>query len=281
MTTTEARKYVVGRLIALYGETESAAMTGLLLEKLTGSRFSAGQAILNTVQLDLLDDFLVRLENSEPIQYILQEAWFGGMKFLVNPAVLIPRPETEELIEWIINKYHHSTAELRVLDIGSGSGCIPITLKKRLLNASIESLDVSPEAIVVAKKNAADLQALVDFMQIDFLDESSWVQLGSYDFVVSNPPYIPATEKDTMPQNVVGFEPAVALFVPDADPLLFYRKIAAFGLLHLKTDGHVFVEIHEALGDDVSRLFNQTGYQTELKKDMQGKDRMLCAVKTG
>ena len=214
----------------------------------------------------------------KPIQHVLGYAWFYNMKFKVNEQVLIPRPETEELVEWIIQEIKsNKISNLQVLDIGTGSGCIPITLKKKLPQIVMSSIDISNEAINIAQANAKQLETEVTFVEMDFLNEQLTQELPKYDIIVSNPPYIKQSESNTMSKHVVAFEPAMALFVPDEDALLFYRKIAKFGLQHLNDNGFIYFEINETLGTEVIQLLLSKGYQSELRKDMQGKDRMIKA----
>ena len=165
-----------------------------------------------------------------------------------------------------------------ILDVGTGSGCIPITIKKKLPQACVSAIDVCSEALFTATENAIEHNVKVDFILLDFLDEEKWAALGQFDIIVSNPPYVKQSEKDTMPVRVKEFEPPLALFVPDNDALLFYRKLADFSLKHLKPGGSLFVEINEVFGNSVTDMFQSAGLTNiELKKDMQGKDRMLRA----
>ena len=216
------------------------------------------------------------------MQYVLKEAWFGGIKLLVNESVLIPRPETDELVDWIVRDTINlidSFSPFKILDIGTGSGCIPLTLKKKLFNISLTAIDISPKALEVAKINSDNYRANVALKQIDILDETKWKELDSYQVIVSNPPYIKDAEKNMMHKNVLDFEPATALFVPDNTPLLFYHKIAFFAQTHLADNGTVYVEINEALGKETLEAFNNYGFATQLKRDLQGKDRMIKAWK--
>jgi release factor glutamine methyltransferase len=168
---------------------------------------------------------------------------------------------------------------MSIIDIGTGSGCIPIALKKQLPRASLTAVDTSPQALQTALANARLNNAEVEFKQLDFLDQNQWQQLGKFDIIVSNPPYIKKSEAASMRKNVLDYEPALALFVPNEDPLVFYRYLADFGLTHSKEQGMLFAEINEALGEEVVHLFQQKGYiHVELKKDMQGKDRMVKAM---
>ncbi|HEY6505327.1 MAG TPA: peptide chain release factor N(5)-glutamine methyltransferase, partial [Chitinophagaceae bacterium] len=223
-------------------------------------------------------EFIKRLLAHEPVQYVLNEAWFCGLKFYVDKNVLIPRPETEELVEWVISNCKFPVDTLSILDIGSGSGCIPIFLKRKLRKAEVWSCDVSEAALRIAEKNAATLGADVNFLLLDFLDKEKRNKLPSFDIIISNPPYIPEKGKQQMQLNVLSYEPHTALFVPDNDALIFYKAIAEFGKDHLTPAGTIYTEIHEDQGKAVSTLFESYGYSAELKKDMQEKERMLKAV---
>jgi len=264
------------------------------------------QILLSAPQEDSMKKITLELLSHKPVQYILHEAWFCGMKFYVDENVLIPRPETEELVEWIVAEIrskkledrilnsniqhsnllttdhlplttHHS--QLTIIDIGTGSGCIPIALKKKLPDAKIYSCDISEKALEVAKKNAAINQTEINFLHLDFLDEEKRNALPVFDIIVSNPPYIPITDKKTMQQNVIDFEPHNALFVPDNDPLIFYKAIIEFAKTHLYRKGQIFFEMHEDQSANVKKLFPTQGFcQIEIKKDLQNKNRMLKAT---
>ena len=263
-----------------YDQRESLAIANMVLEKITGlkriDRLMQSNQTLSASELSQLADFGHQLSLGKPIQYVLEEAWFAKLPFYVNEWVLIPRPETEELVEWI-RLENGNIMGLRVLDIGTGSGCIPIALKKQMPGAAVLSIDKSREAIEVAAKNALDLKAVIELKNIDFLDSDQWDAIGEQDLIVSNPPYIMESEKTEMEPHVLNHEPHLALFVPDQDPLLFYRNIALFGQTHLSTNGSIYLEINQALGKAVCDLFDSMGYYTELKQDMQGKDRMVKA----
>lgn len=283
MTTREAQQKAQLQLKILYDEREAVNITDWVMEHITGKkridRLLDKQAMLTTSQQLQLDTILQELATHKPIQYVLGEAWFAGMKFFVNENVLIPRPETEELVQWVGEESqklsrHTRDKSQKLLDIGTGSGCIPISLKKLLPELSVSSVDVSKEALEVAKKNAAGLDVDVNFLHLDFLNEANWDQLPIVDIIVSNPPYIKQSEQNNMSKNVLDFEPSIALFVPDEDALLFYRKIALFSKTHLSKSGSIFLEINEALGKEVIELYESAGYKVELRKDMQGKDRM-------
>ena len=236
-------------------------------------------AYLTCTQLENLDAITERLKKKEPVQYVLGEAWFAGMKFKVNKNVLIPRPETEELVDWIVKESQKlKVKNQNIIDIGTGSGCIPITIKKKLQVANVSAIDVCSEALFTATENAIELNAEVGFLLVDFLDEEKWNELAQYDVIVSNPPYVKQSEINTMHERVKDFEPHLALFVPDEDALIFYKKLADFSSKHLNPEGSLFVEINEALGEAVVKLLQSAGFvNIELKKDMQGKDRMVRA----
>ena len=280
MTIESAKDQLIQQLAGLYDPREAAGITHLVLEHLTGmnktDRMIHKHQELSVEQEDRLLSMVTALLNNRPIQYVLGEAWFGGMKFIVNEYTLIPRPETEELIEWI--KATANTEPQKVLDIGTGSGCIPITLKKEFPLWHITAIDVSDDTLQVAKQNATLNDVAIEFMDMNFLNESLWSNLPNYNIIISNPPYIKKSEKDTMSANVVDHEPHVALFVPDEDALIFYRKIASFGLSHLKKNGQLFFEINQLLGKEVCALLEEMGYDPILRKDLHGNDRMIMAT---
>ncbi|TAG14468.1 MAG: peptide chain release factor N(5)-glutamine methyltransferase [Sphingobacteriia bacterium] len=280
MTITTAKKNIISATLCLYDERESANIAILLIEWITGwsrtNQLMNRDTTLTPDQQISINAAIERLTTGEPIQYIIEKAWFMGMPFAVNSSTLIPRPETEELVNWVLTDLTQQRP--RILEIGTGTGCIPISLKLKQADAQLTAIDISATALATAHNNALALEARIDFMQLDFLDETNWMQLGHYDMIVSNPPYIRLQEKETMHQNVVGFEPHLALFVPDHDPLIFYRKIHAFAQQHLAKNGSIYLEINEALATEVTNLFDN-GYKVECRKDLQGKDRMVRAVK--
>ena len=282
MTIQDARAYLQLQLTAVYENREAANITDWVLESLTGlsksARLVRQQEQLTTDQKALLDQHLPDLLRHRPVQYVLGESWFHGLRLYVNENVLIPRPETEELVDWIISE-HQQQQQLRILDIGTGSGCIPIALKLALPQATVYSCDVSAGALEVAKQNAADLEADIHFIQQNILDASLWEQLPEVDLIVSNPPYIPEHNKETMHANVLEHEPHLALFVSNGDPLTFYRAIAELSVIKLKDDGAVYAEIHEDLGAATLALFQEKGFgRVTLRHDMQEKDRMIRAA---
>lgn len=278
MTIQQAYHFLQEQLCTIYDIDESANIADLVIEYSTGyrklGRLTHKDLLLEENQIEQLQSITKDLLQYKPVQYVLGEAWFYEMKFYVNKNVLIPRPETEELVELVASCQLPITS---ILEIGTGSGCIPITLKKKLPNVSITALDVSVHAIAVAKQNAKNLNAQVTFIELDFLNEDNWPVLNCYDIIVSNPPYIKQSESNTMNQNVLDYEPHIALFVNDDDALIFYKKIALFGKTHLNINGKIFVEINERLGNETLALFESYGYTAILKKDMQEKNRIIIA----
>ena len=282
MTIHEARLSMSNGLKAIYPEGEAGSIADWVVEYITGAkktdRITYKDQKLDPKQEQQFAQSLQRLLSNEPVQYILNEAWFCGLKFYVDKNVLVPRPETEELVEWIITHCKFPVDELRILDIGTGSGCIPVTLKRRIRKAEVWSCDASGAALGVARRNAESLGAELRLIELDFLNKQARDNLPAFDIIVSNPPYIPVNEKETMRENVVKYEPGEALFVPDNDPLVFYKAIAEFGSTHLTPKGSIYTEIHESLGGKTIAIFEAAGYIPELKKDMQGKDRMIRSV---
>ena len=271
-----------------YSESEIHVLGMLILEKLTGfSRIWLlihKELKLNDEQNIIASQYLERLKNHEPIQYILGETEFYGLKFKVNPSVLIPRPETEELVEWVKPPHPPKGGFLSgtptLLDVGTGSGCIAVALKKKFPSANVSAMDISPEALALAKENAALNEVNIEFIQDDILHPADTDR--KWDVIVSNPPYIPASEQRYLHKNVTDFEPHLALFVQDNDPLIFYRKIAEFALSHLTAGGRLYVEIHQSLGRQCCQLLESMGFQSvELRKDLSGNDRMISSFASG
>lgn len=230
-------------------------------------------------QLTRFQEIKKRLATNEPVQYILGEADFYGLKFKVNPSVLIPRPETEELVAWVLETARAKQQLKTILDIGTGSGCIPITLKRELTHLSISALDVSKLALHNAEDNARKNAVEVNFLLGDILQEKNWEMLSQFDIIISNPPYIPLHEKTLMPQQVLKYEPHLALFTEDEDALVFYRKIAQFAQSHLNKNGYLFFECNEFNASEVQEMLSNFGFrEVRIKQDMQGKDRMIRAT---
>ncbi|WP_300599604.1 peptide chain release factor N(5)-glutamine methyltransferase [Niabella sp.] len=279
MSLKNIEKSFVDDLRVLYPESEAQQIWYIAVENLTGFNLRAnkGQHFNpDPCMLNMFADIKKRLLKAEPIQYILNEAWFYDIPFFVNKQVLIPRPETEELVDAIIRE-HQDRPPVRILDIGTGSGCIPVILKRKLPEAMVSACDISSEALAVARKNATKYELDIRFIQLDFLNETNWPQLPMVDVLVSNPPYIPIADKASMHKNVLDYEPALALFVPDEDPLLFYRKIADAARFILAPEGHVYLEVHEQLAAETRELFETNGFTASIKTDMQGKQRFVTA----
>jgi len=293
VTIHEAYLHLKNKLKEIYDYKEAANISDVVIEKIFHlkkvDRILNKHQIVNTAQENILNDYLQQLMNHKPVQYVLQEAWFAGMKFFVDENVLIPRPETEELVEWIVQdagckiqvagfeKPIHNSP-LTVLDIGTGSGCIAIALKKKL-HAEVYAIDVSEAALKIASFNAKNNNADINFLQADILQQPLNIQLPLFDIIVSNPPYIAQKESAEMDANVVRYEPHIALFVPNENPLLFYNAISNFALHHLKQNGKLFFEIHENSANKIVKLLQQKSFSsTEIKKDLQQKNRMVKAV---
>jgi release factor glutamine methyltransferase len=272
--------YIQSELQGLYSETEIRSLSLLLIEKLTG--FSRSEIFLNKnttfsiEQIQQFESFIEKLKNFVPIQYILGETEFYGLKFLVNESVLIPRPETEELVDWIITD-HETGAPLKILDIGTGSGCIAITLKHAFPNATVDAFDISEKGLETALENAILNKTTVNLSKINILDVPRFER--KWDIIVSNPPYIPHREKANMLPNVLNYEPHIALFVPSKDPLIFYRQITSFAKNQLKPNGKIYFEINQSAGYTCVNLLKKEGFeQVELRKDIFGKNRMVRAI---
>jgi release factor glutamine methyltransferase len=284
MTISEAYIDFAEKLKTVYEHREAENISDWIFENVTGlkkwERRENKKNELTENHFEKIENYLEKLMKHTPVQYVLNEAWFYKMKFFVNENVLIPRPETEELVEWIINDLKNADAdsEANIIDIGTGSGCIPVALKKELPDSNISAIEVSEKALLVAKKNAAKLNASINFFQINFLNEDAWKPLQAYDTIVSNPPYIPFNEKEILAKNVTDFEPAIALFVENNDPFIFYKKIAEFSKAHLKPKGKIFVEVHEAYANEVKNIFENSGCKSEIKKDIYGKERMVKGI---
>lgn len=278
MTVQQLVNQLTHTLKAIYEEQESINIASLVFEKITGIRnvekIKSSES-LNSNQLEQLQNFTTQLLENKPIQYVINEAWFDGMKLILNETVLIPRPETEELVDWIKKSYAINNA-LQILEIGTGSGCIALALKKYFTNATITAIDISEKAIQVAKQNASIQNLEIQFFQKDFLND--FELNNQFNIIVSNPPYIKKSEQITMLPNVLQYEPHEALFVPNNNALIFYEKIALFGRKHLTSTGNIFIELNEALAFETKQLFENFNYKkVEIKKDMQGKNRMLKA----
>jgi release factor glutamine methyltransferase len=296
MTVQEATRQLLFQLFHIYEQREAANIADLVMERVTEwkkiDRVLNKAVPLSDEKVKLLARYTDELLSHKPVQYVLNEAWFYGMNLFVDENVLIPRPETEELVKWVLDEVKHyavhqgkalSLSSLfqqpAVLDVGSGSGCIALALKKQFPAATVYSCDVSEKALEVARTNATAHRANINFIPCDFLNAVQRDALPHVDFIVSNPPYVPMQNKSAMSLHVVDHEPHLALFVEDSDPLIFYKAIAAFSKTHVAAKGQIFVELHEDMGDAVMEVFALHDFQEiELKKDMQGKTRLLRAV---
>ena len=262
-----------------YPDTEALALAKMLLVEVFGfstlELYGGKDKEISGKHRDVLDEMIRRLKKNEPIQYIIGIETFGGLTFEVNQNVLIPRPETRELVEWIAEDCQLEDP-CKILDIGTGSGCIAISLAKLLEQVEVEAWDVSEGALQVARRNAERNQVDVLFRKMDVLGDVPEGML--YDVIVSNPPYIAEKEKSQMEHNVLDWEPSIALFVPDEDPLLFYRRLAQLGGSMLKKGGSLYYEINQAYGQETMEMLASMGYQSiELRKDAWGNDRMVKA----
>jgi release factor glutamine methyltransferase len=297
MKIREAENWIRESISSVYDTGEASGIASLLVEYITGydpnmMKTNRDQEIAD-LNIDALSPLIERLQSHEPIQYIMNRSWFYDMQLYVDPAVLIPRPETEELVEWVIHdlklekpgvfEKHHSQADqtnsLKIMDVCTGSGCIALALKKNIPLAEVWGCDISEEALNVARRNGAALDIRVDFQGMNFLDLEQQRVLPSVDIVVSNPPYIPRKDEASMQPNVVLFEPPQALFVPDEDALIFYKALLHYCGHRLHENGRIYMEVHENLANEVKEIFTSNGYVVEVKKDMQGKERMVRAMK--
>ena len=276
-----AAKFTIG-LAPMYDKDEAKAIFYVVLEHFLNFNRSTyllkKEQDLPDHQLKEIELVLNELKTGKPVQYCLGETWFYGLRFKVSEAVLIPRPETEELVDWIIEKVNHP---ISILDIGTGSGCIAIALKKHLTDAEVIGLDISSEALLIAKQNAVLNGVKISFIENDILHYPISTDTTKHSIIVSNPPYITQAEKAEMKENVLANEPHMALFVSDEKPLIFYEAIADFALNKLQPEGLLFFEINEYLAKETTHMLISKGFKNiELRKDMQGKDRMICCKLT-
>jgi release factor glutamine methyltransferase len=288
MTIHEANMRLIFQLYELYDDREAANIADMVMENITGwkriDRVINKEVKMSGAMEQQLENYSKELMTHKPVQYVLHEAWFTGMKFYVDENVLIPRPETEELVDIVIEDIkkelsgqNNLNKKTSLFDIGTGSGCIPITIKKKLPQTNVYSIDVSEKALNVARKNAKVNNVDVNFILADFLDENKWIAFSSFDVIVSNPPYIPKKGMDEMSKNVVDYEPHLALFVPDDDPFIFYKAVARFAGQKLLPGGKIFLEMHENLAEGVKEVFSFFS-DVQIKNDMQGKTRFLIAT---
>ena len=273
--------YIKQKLIAAsYAEAEASALARWILEEEFGfstlELYAGKDTDFPMEKRKRLNDILVRLARFEPIQYIIGKTEFCGLTLKVSSDVLIPRPETAELVDWIVSDCPQSG--LRVLDIGTGSGCIAITLAERMVEAEVSAWDISEKALAVARENALHNNVRIAFSCMDVFNEPTATSV--FDIIVSNPPYITESERTEMERNVLDYEPETALFVPDTDPLRFYRRIAHIGNQMLKPGGKLFFEINRAYGSETAAMLKYGGYsQVEVRSDSYGNARMIKAIK--
>lgn len=276
MKSKDLHNSITKELLTIYSTMEAQSISSLLLEELYDIHQTElivdKEITVNTLTEYLLPEALRRLKKHEPIQYVIGKAHFYGKDFKVNPEVLIPRKETEELVYQILQDHPNFNGSL--LDIGTGSGCIPITLSLELPHWKVEAMDISTAALEVARENTKSLNAKVKFHQLDILSTNPLP--NTYDLIISNPPYVMNLEKEQMQQNILAHEPHLALFVEDNNPLLFYKAIVIKARQSLHYRGLLYFEINEQFGNEVANLMENGGFENiAVIKDMQGKDRIV------
>ncbi len=289
MLLREIKNIFHTELDTLYGKEEVSSFFYLLIEHYFDlERFILAiqpDLIITKAQETQIFKALSELKSEKPIQHILGTSYFMDLDFKVNEQVLIPRPETEELVRWILDDVTHRNQPLTLLDMGTGSGCIPIALAKNISNATVTALDISSDALQIAKENAKTHSVTIGFFQADILKLKFEFGLGlelelNFDIIVSNPPYVRELEKESMHTNVIDHEPKIALFVPNEDPLQFYKAIVKYASDHLNAKGCLYLEINQYLGTEMISLLEEYGFSSiELRKDMFGNDRMLKGIK--
>ena len=286
MTLQELKSKFLIEISELYPIEEILSFFFLLVHhklKLTRADLAIrSNQIVENSELTFFLNAINQLKDEEPIQYIIGETEFYGLPFTVDSNVLIPRPETEELVDWILNEFRIQNSELRIIDIGTGSGCIAISLAKHLPKARVYAVDISKQVLQIAKKNANHNNVNIHFIKLDILKPNVIQGIDKdlkFDIIVSNPPYVRESEKHEIQKNVLQNEPHQALFVEDANPLIYYDKITDFAKLNLKTNGVLFLEINQYLGKEMVTLLQQKKFKNiELRKDIFGNDRMVKAT---
>ena len=285
MILKEFKLFFNEALSAIYPKTEIDSFFFILMEeKLQMQRIDTvlkPNFLITEKNLIDLKTIVKRLQKEEPIQYIIGNTEFYGLPFLVDKNTLIPRPETEELVTWVLDEIkvltNNKITELSILDIGTGTGCIPISLAKNLTSLNISAIDISPEALLIAKQNAILNKVTIEFIELDILNAESLPQ--EYDVIISNPPYVRELEKVEIKNNVLENEPHLALFVADENPLIFYNKIADLAKQQLSENGMLFFEINQYLGKETVNMLVKKGFKNiQLKKDLFGNDRMIKCV---
>ena len=284
MILKEFKLFFNEALSAIYPKTEIDSFFFILMEeKLKLQRIDTvlnSDLLITNKNLIDLKNIVKRLQKEEPIQYIIGNTEFYGLPFLVDKNTLIPRTETEELVSWVLDEIkvltNNKITELSILDIGTGTGCIPISLAKNLTSLNISAIDISPEALIIAKQNAILNKVTIEFIELDILNAESLPQ--EYDVIISNPPYVRELEKVEIKNNVLENEPHLALFVADENPLIFYNKIADLAKQQLSKNGMLFFEINQYLGKETVNMLVKKGFKNiQLKKDLFGNDRMIKA----
>ena len=284
MILKEFKLFFNEALSAIYPKTEIDSFFFILMEeKLKLQRIDTvlnSDLLITNKNLIDLKNIVKRLQKEEPIQYIIGNTEFYGLPFLVDKNTLIPRTETEELVSWVLDEIkvltNNKITELSILDIGTGTGCIPISLAKNLTSLNISAIDISPEALIIAKQNAILNKVTIEFIELDILNAESLPQ--EYDIIISNPPYVRELEKEEIKNNVLENEPHLALFVADENPLIFYNKIADLAKQQLSKNGMLFFEINQYLGKETVNMLVKKGFKNiQLKKDLFGNDRMIKA----
>jgi release factor glutamine methyltransferase len=284
MILKEFKLFFNEALSAIYPKTEIDSFFFILMEeKLKLQRIDTvlkSDFLITEKNLIDLKNIVKRLQKEEPIQYIIGNTEFYGLPFLVDKNTLIPRTETEELVAWVLDEIkvltNNKITELSILDIGTGTGCIPISLAKNLTSLNISAIDISPEALIIAKQNAILNKVTIEFIELDILNAESLPQ--EYDVIISNPPYVRELEKVEIKNNVLENEPHLALFVADENPLIFYNKIADLAKQQLSKNGMLFFEINQYLGKETVNMLVKKGFKNiQLKKDLFGNDRMIKA----
>ncbi len=283
MTIETANRTLISCLSGLFDDREASAISFLVMEKLTG--MSKSLQVQNKTneftikQQDLFEHYLSDLLKQRPVQYVLGEAWFGSYPFFVNENVLIPRPETEELVDWLLKENSGRAPGTAVLDIGTGSGCIAICIKKKQKDFQVSALDIEDSALQIAIKNSKVLSAQVEFFLCDIRDPVQIENILPVDLIISNPPYIPQNQKHLLDRHVKDYEPEVALFVSDGDPIEFYKIIGNIAMHKLKPGGALFLEIHHDYAQNVMEWYSANGFSMELRKDFSGNNRMIKVYK--
>ena len=278
MKLKDLKKDFITKLAITYPNEEILSFFKILCEEYLNMSptelLLAGEELINKKQIDMFSKAIVKLLNEEPIQYILETTSFYGLEFICSPSALIPRPETEELVDWIVKS---ETNEIKILDIGTGTGCISVSLANRN-GFVVDALDVSSSALELAKQNAKKNEVDINFIEADIFE---YISNKQYDLIVSNPPYVRNLEKKKMQNNVLNFEPSLALFVEDDYPLVFYTSILEFANSNLSEKGSVYFEINENFSEEMKSLLYSYGFiEIELKKDSFGKNRFVRGLKS-